>query len=183
MQTRQQCLSKKHEERVAKVHKSLRLLVLALVLLPVTTVMPAVGATNGTAVERPTVAVAQGVIRTNALAWVAKNLSADVTAKIVFLKFKLGATRRSTTADYDMTRWPRLPRVGTWVTPVSTEYELRMVRMVDYNGEPRKFCTTWRTTIAGGRSAAILYKRNGKWVERTPIHRWNRTREVHKGLC
>jgi len=142
--------------------------------------MPEVGATTSTALERPTLAAAKSVFRAKALA----SSHPDVTATVVFLSsFKLGATRRSTAADYDMTRYPRVPRVGASVTPVSGEYELRLSRTIEYEGEQRRFCVTLRTTITGGTFAAILYKRNGKWVERTPIHRWNRTRDVHKGLC
>ena len=160
------------------MRKSLRLLVLALAVLPAIAVMPEVGATNSTALERPTLAAAKGAIRSQATTAALTDLRPDVSATFKFLSFKLGPTRSATRADQYVT--PGVPRVGASVTQVSGAYEIRLEAPIVVEGESRKYCTTTRMTFWGTRS--ILYKLSGKWKHTVPLAT-RKGQNLSQGFC
>ena len=135
------------------MHKSLRLLVLALVLLPAIGIMaPEAHARNAAAPGRPTVTVAKSVI-TKAVLRFYGTPHPDTKATVIFHNFKLSVTRRATNAD-GIKGWARI-----YVTPFWATYEVRASRMITWEGEPRRFCHWNRYRISG-----IFWKQDGRWT-------------------
>jgi hypothetical protein len=136
------------------MHKSLRLLVLALVLLPAIGIMaPEAHARNAAAPGRPTVTIAKSVLAKDTLRGLRVQFP-DVKwkATVIFHSFKLSVTRRATNAD-GIKGWARI-----YVTPFWATLEARGSRMITYEGEPRRVCPRiWM------KSAGFFWKQDGKW--------------------